>query len=296
MEKEKVVKVDRLSCLVLNAGGTYHPSKDRAEAWATAAVGGPQSPDIAFIQEVPSEDWLDVWRRHGYAVALGHVRGWRVRSAILVRLQPSEWTSLTTQEVPELAYHGEYVVAVRLFGWGPGGADLALLSVHAQPSPTTKEYLDSYPRAESVTRRDGGADARYKKQLFDADVVLETIARQAPNVLACGDLNEARGWDDVHSGHTWGEEFFGRMEEGVLVSGVVQAKQLVEVPLSDSGEEVVTRRAPGHPPLQLDHILTSGSVAPRISDVRVDHAWTQKRNAADGLADHAPIWFRIDRD
>lgn len=122
--------------------------------------------------------------------------------------------------------------------------------------------------------------------------MLETVRRCGPDVLACGDFNEARGWDDVHTGHTWGAEYFGRPDDnGRLVDGAVQSAALVEVPLSADGTEVVTRRAPGHPPLQLDHVLAGRDVAALVRDARVDEDWTGSSPAVSGLADHGPISF-----
>jgi hypothetical protein len=287
-----------LRCLFLNAGGSYHPHKDLAEDWVVRLVSTSHAPDVAFVQEVPSDAWLQRWRDGGYREVLGHKRGWKVRSAVLLRLPRRAWEPLEVGDIAELEYHGEYVAAARLRGWGTAGSDLTLLSLHAQPERTTKAYLECYPDAGNVVRRDGGADPRYRGELFDADVVLETVARQAPNVLACGDLSEARGWDDVpaHAGQTWGREFFGGVVNGEVVEGRVRTKGLVDVALSATGEEVVTRRAPGHPSLQLDHILTSASMTRRIHSVDVDQAWRSGEPSASGLADHAPVRFVLDAE
>ncbi len=117
---------------------------------------------------------------------------------------------LTAADIPELGYHGQYVAAARLVGWGAAG-DLTVFSVHASPSPTSDEYLEHHPDPERLVARDGGAAARCAGQLSDSDVVLGTVIQYGPDVLACGDLNEARGWDTVpgHEGHTWGAEYFG---------------------------------------------------------------------------------------
>ena len=288
-------QADRLDCLVLNAGGTYLANKDEAEAWVERVASDKgRRPDLVFAQEVPSERWLDIWLAHGYRQIRGYARGWKVRSIILTLLPSDTCSELSHVRVPELEYHGEYVAAAELPGWGTGDSALVLFSVHASPNPTTSEYLDRYPQPDRILRRGGGADPRYAGQLFDADVVLETVSRYGPAVLACGDLNEARGWDDEHPGHTWGAEYFGtRDDEGELVGGSVQKRGLVDVPLSDDGSEVITRRAVGHPRLQLDHILTSPQVVGRIENVEVDPDWTAENEAARGLADHAPIRFAL---
>jgi hypothetical protein len=290
-------QTDSLKCLVLNAGGTYIVNKQEAEAWADAVAGDDERrPDLVFVQEIPSDGWLEAWCKQGYRHILGHPRGWKVRSAILTMLPDDQCFELSSEHMPELEYHGEYVAAARLIGWGPDGADLSVLSVHASPNPTTAEYLSHYPGADTILRRDGGDDPRHHGQLFDADVVLETVARYAPAVLACGDLNEARGWDDLpeHAGHTWGADYFGaRNDDGQLAGGSVQARNLFDVPLSADGSEVITRRQQGHPSLQLDHILTSPQLAGQIRGVEVDPNWNSNTETAAGLADHAPIRFTL---
>lgn len=171
-----------------------------------------------------------------------------------------------------------------------------MFSVHASPSPTEASYLLQHPDPSRIRARDGGADVRYAGRCFDSDVVLDTVSRYGPAVLACGDLNEARGWDGLagHEGHTWGEEFFGRPDAtGQLTGGAVQAARLVDVPLGPGRDEVVTRRAPGHPSLQLDHLLAGPGIAERVSAVIVHRAWTDSEATPSGLADHAPIRFTL---
>jgi hypothetical protein len=276
----------------------YHPDKPRAEKWARATATSPGRPVIAFIQEIPSEGWLQQWREAGYRVIVGVERGWKVRSAILTTLPDDACIALGEGDLPELRYHGEYVAAARLKGWSPQG-DLTLLSVHAQPAATTHEYLRHYPDSDAVHRRDGGNDPRWRGQLFDADVVIETISRAGPLVLACGDLNEARGWDDVpgHEGHTWGTELFGSSSgTSPATHGVLHEKGLVDIPLTVTGEEAVTRRAPGHPSLQLDHIVAPRELAQHVRDGSLDKAWTEPvLGVQTGLADHAPIWFTLSK-
>ncbi len=282
---------------MLNAGGSYLEDKGAAEQWAKEAATADDRPDLCFVQEVPSNGWLAQWSSQGYRPILGHVRGWKVRSAILTLLDEQTCVELGADEVPELCYHGEYVAAARLTGWGQD-ADLTILSVHASPSPTSEEYLRHHPEPGRINARNGGADVRYAGQRFDSDVVLDTVSRYGPNVLACGDVNEARGWDAVpgHDGHTWGEDYFGLPDStGQLVGGAVQAAQLVDVPLGLGSEEVVTRRAPGHPPLQLDHLLAGPGIATRISAVSVHPAWSTGDALPPGLADHAPIRFTLSR-
>ena len=82
----------------------------------------------------------------------------------------------------------------------------------------------------------------------------------------------------------------------VLAGGAVQRLNLVTVPLGADGAEVVTRRAPGHPPLQLDHIVTSSELAGRVGDIEVHPAWQNEAPAVAGLADHAPVLFTLRRE
>lgn len=238
---------DSLRCLVLNAGGTYVSDKLAAERWASEAATADDRPDLVFIQEVPSDAWLDRWCEQGYRPVLGHTRGWTVRAAILTRLSERICVALTVAEVPELSHHGEYVAAARMTGLA-AGSDLTVFSVHASPAPTSNEYLEHHPDPSRLHARNGGADTRHAGKLFDSDVILDTVSRYGPDVLACGDLNEARGWDDApgHEGHTWCADYFGRPgAAGQLTGGAVQAAKLVDVPLGEHGREAVTRRAPG---------------------------------------------------
>lgn len=167
--------------------------------------------------------------------------------------------------------------------------DITVLSVHAQPARADESYLAAYPQREDLVARSGGNDRRDGGHLFDADVVLKTIERRGPGVLACGDLNEARGWDGVHDGHTWGAEYFGRPGPHGLVDGRVQQAGLLWVGLGEGTEEVVTRSALGHPSLQLDHVIAGPEVASRITSPRVDGVAQERR-----ISDHAPIWFDLD--
>lgn len=269
-----------LSFLVLNAGGSTHASDD-ALLWArTEAERGH---DVVLVQEVPSDAWLGQWV--GYRVILGCERGWQVRSAILTRLTEDELVRLDHRAVPELQYHGDYVAAAKLVKLG-----ITLFSVHASPNPTEDKYLADHPERDRLRPRSGGHDAKDGGKLFDADVCLDTVSHYGP-VLAAGDWNEARGWDDSHQGHTWGEEFFGTLVEGGLENGRVQTAGLAWVPLSADGSEQVTRVAPNHPPLQLDHVLVSTELAGRVRELARDEAWVTSPGAMPGLADHCPLRF-----
>lgn len=97
-----------LRCLVLNAGGPRWPAKGVGLAWLRDLLAGPDAPELAFVQEVPSREWLDCWTASGYDVALGPDRGWTVHSCLLsvrdVGVHP-----LDEAAHPELAYHGSYV-------------------------------------------------------------------------------------------------------------------------------------------------------------------------------------------
>jgi hypothetical protein len=97
-----------LRCLVLNACGTHHPAKDLAEAWASRTATSTDRPDVVFIQEIPSEAWLQPWRNQKYQVAFGANRGWTTRSALLASSE-LPYVSFTADEMPTLGYHGEYL-------------------------------------------------------------------------------------------------------------------------------------------------------------------------------------------
>ena len=72
----------------------------------------------------------------------------------------------------------------------------------------------------------------------------------------------------------------------------VQTLGLIDA-LSEDGTEVITRRSPGHPSLQLDHIITTPALLNQIRNVAVDPDWTAQSPHAVGLADHAPIRFTL---
>ncbi|MCW2672987.1 MAG: endonuclease/exonuclease/phosphatase family protein [Frankiales bacterium] len=274
--------------MVLNAGGTYLRDKDDAVRWVSDLLSQADGrPDIACIQEVPSDAWLAAWEKEGYRCILGETRGFKVRSAILTVLPEDRLTRLTAADASELPYHGEYVAAARLRN--PDGSSITLMSVHASPRPTTDEYLAHHPDRTRLLPRVGN-DAKFGGMLFDSDVVLDTVGQHAP-VVACGDLNEARGWDELpgKEGQTWGTEFFGSTADG----GRVGEHGLLDVPLSDDGREVVTRRKEGHPALQLDHILVSKDLRANVRNAHVDPAWTAANGEVVGLADHAPLWFEL---
>src|SRR4029077_18173266 len=77
---------------------------------------------------------------------------------------------------------------------------------------------------------------------------------------------------------------------GERVGGLMQRKGIVDVSLGSDAAEVVTRRKPGDPPLQLDRIVTRGGVELLVRDIALDAQWEDPDEAAmAGLADHAPI-------
>jgi endonuclease/exonuclease/phosphatase family metal-dependent hydrolase len=103
-------------------------------------------------------------------------------------------------------------------------------------------------------------------------------------VLAAGDLNEARAWDRLNPGDSWGTE----MVEAIRRAG------LVDVTWRLWGEERRTRFHPTHPPYQLDVVLTTPAVASLINTATVDPAWVDPTDVATrGLSDHAPVWFTL---
>ncbi len=95
--------------------------------WAREAMRT-RRPAVVFAQEV-SEPWLDLWRAR-YNLVLGVPRGWRIRSALLVR-DDLDIAPLGAEDWPSLGYHGDSLAAARwrTRSWG----EVTLVSVHASP-------------------------------------------------------------------------------------------------------------------------------------------------------------------
>jgi hypothetical protein len=164
-------------------------------------------PAIVFAQETFAR-CAETLGAEGYRIAMGVDRGWKVRSALLLR-PDFEFTGLTAVDLANLGYHGSYVAAVR---WHRGGGDVVLASLHASPKPAEPERYGWPPDPGVPEARLGGTDPRWpSQQLWDSDLVLRTVAdlhgKLGLPVLAAGDLNESL--DDDPDGGTWAQEYGG---------------------------------------------------------------------------------------
>lgn len=263
--------------LARGTGGTW--------AWLEEMLGD-QDPAVVFGQELAGRDRLEqLAAQHGYAViwpAVEMSTQWQVVSWVMAKLDLRPRRSTDLRLLDKLRVHGSYAAAAEV-DW-PGFGTVSAISVHASPKPVPPDGLAGYPEAPSP--RDGGTDGRYGGRLFYSDLLLDAVAEAAlrTQVLAAGDLNEARAWDRVNEGHTWGAEFFSR----------VDSRGLVDVTFELWSEERRTRFHATHPEYQLDVVLASPAIARLITDASVDGDWT-----ADNLAsrsDHAPVWFSMEHE
>jgi len=241
----------------------------RGTGTAERAIGWLADPwlrdyELLFLQECPDLELL----ASAFEVVVAETGPtYRCRSAVAVRRD----SGLVATAIPlrTADYHGSYVAAAKIEGLL--SEPVTCLSVHASPTALTAADRASWERIESLpaAREGGGPDAN---TLWDADLVHETLAGLKPRVLAAGDWNEARAWDDLHPGQTWGLEFFERMKEAGLV----------DVPHRDWEGERVTRE-----PYQLDHVFASSDIAKRVHSPEV--VYSPERIPAD----HKPIEFFI---
>ena len=88
-------------------------------------------------------------------------------------------------------------------------------------------------------------------------------------LLAAGDFNEARGWDVLHPGETWGAEYF----KAVGAAGLV-----------DCLHRVWPDEEPTRGEYQLDHVFATTDVASKVKDPLI---------LASSGSDHAPIAFTL---
>ena len=271
--------------VTVNVGGGPGGGRARTEAmtaWALQALHERQ-PAVVFAQEVPSDGWLQVWEDAGYAVTLGHDRGWRIRSALItapgLRIEP-----LTPEDLPNLQYHGNYVAAARCLD--AQGGPVILASVHASPQPADPGKYGWQGQLPSP--RVGGDDRRYAAStLWDSDLLLASLRDLAAGgsaVVAAGDFNEARAFDLDPAGErlgSWGDEYFRRVAE----------YQLKDWLMDRWHEERPTR---AH--LQLDRVITNDAgerLLPGAPEPFVDPAWTVAGTFPAELSDHAPVWFPL---
>jgi hypothetical protein len=268
--------------VTVNLGGEWQEvtRKMGMLAW-TRDVLLARRPAIVFAQETFA-GWAETLGAEGYRIAMGMDRGWKVRSALVLR-RDLEFTGLTVVDLPNLGYHGSYVAAVR---WRRGGGDVALVSLHASPNPAEPENYRWPPDAGFPEARLGGTDPRWpSQQLWDSDLVLRTVAdlhgKLGLPVLAAGDLNESL--DDDPEGGTWAQEYFESAKRQGLVPWLHERW----------ASERATRGV-----LQLDHVLVSRDALPLLSrtgEPEVDQGWADAE-AALTQSDHAPVWFALELD
>jgi endonuclease/exonuclease/phosphatase family metal-dependent hydrolase len=251
----------------LGCGGPHGPDRVMAaHRWAAEvrAAGW----EIVFAQEIPGERWLDEWESH-YEVFVGEGCQHRTRSALLVR-HSIESRPL---ELPTQNYHGSYVAAATAML--PGIGEVALMSVHASPNIVGHSWYELWSRSGVPL-----PDPRPGDDLWDADLVLTSVQRVAGQypVLAAGDWNEARAWDDTHPGAS-GREFFTRVDRARLVDCTWRAW---------AGQERATCRPSTGAELQVDHVFASRRVDYAIAEVAVI-----EDGALAGGSDHLPISFTL---
>ncbi len=250
----------------LGCGGPHGADcREAADSWIDTATG---AHDLIFAQEIPAgDDWTEHWEKAGFRVVLGPAKGWRTRSALIVRSKAVR--GVESVEYPTAEYHGTYLAAAALdLGWVE---PFVVVSVHASPQRVSDDWARSWitcGRELPVGRPSCG--------LWDADLVLATIAELCTRhrfVIAAGDWNEARGWDLTHHGHS-GREFFERVEDAGLVDVTYEQWGRTERSTRDG--------------LQLDRVFATRAVAERIRDAAVTAV------EIVSASDHHPVEFTID--
>lgn len=250
--------------------GVQARRRERAEQHAQMLRA--QEVDLVLAQEIPAIGWIESWRSAGYAVITEEQTPYAVRSAVISR------HTVTPVSLRSAAYHGSYLAAASVeLDCGP----VTLVSVHASPSPLTAEHIASGTALiRGAQQRIGGRTGQW----WDADFVLGTLAdlvSDGHHVLAAGDYNECRRWDETHPGTTWGQQYFENVRQAGLTS-VTSAHWTRERQTylgSDAG-------------YQLDHVLASADVAPLIDDVTLQ-SWEPNDVESGTSPDHAWIGFSI---
>jgi hypothetical protein len=182
----------------LGCGGPHSAERtDAAYLWRDEVIIG-GTYDVLFLQEVPRDRW--VAGIDDYYAIFRWEPAYRPLSILGVRkslgLKPK---LLPGRELSD--YHGSYLAAATI-ELAPVGR-VALVSVHASPT-RAEHYLEKDRYGGRPDGRPTGNGA-----LWDSDVVLETLRRiqRSHPLIAAGDFNEARKWDDHYPG-CWGAEYF----------------------------------------------------------------------------------------
>jgi endonuclease/exonuclease/phosphatase family metal-dependent hydrolase len=265
--------MDQINVIVANLGCGGPCGSERiawARAWTLALVDEPV--DLLFFQEAPRDGFhpsfdetFDVFGPHPDAPVFPP------RSVVAVR-RDAGLDATSFLDVPNADYHGSYLAAARIEH--PRIGSVVCVSVHGSPSRLLESDLARWEGPHPEPRVGGGRNAN---TLWDADYVLDTLARlQAGgySLLACGDLNEARGWDVEHEGETWGSEYFQ----------LVERKGLVDCLYQHWYEERPTRGD-----YQIDHTFASPNVASLVASPEVIPTYARVSDPSD----HKPITFTL---
>ncbi len=248
----------------LGCGGPH--SQARTAAAFEWAVQARSQYDLVFAQEIPGDEWLELWR-DTHIVHAFNTPKYRVRSAILA----NKVLASCDASFPTSDYHDSYVAACNLQLDSIG--TVVCMSVHASPSIVAKSWLEPWRAARLPLPQE-----RASVGLWDADMLLSTVLDVATRipVLIAGDWNEARAWDANHP-HNSGEAFFQRVEVGGLIDCTYSEWQTERATcLPTHGES-----------LQVDHVFATNNVADLISGFEVGAPPAPE-------FDHLPISFAID--
>jgi endonuclease/exonuclease/phosphatase family metal-dependent hydrolase len=251
----------------LGCGGPHGAVRvQAAEEWATSARA--EGFDLVFVQELPSQSWLDGWKSTHHVIATND-KGYKVRSALLIiralECKPFEFATST--------YHDSYVAAATVVRHD--GREVTCLSVHASPSRVSLEW-----RAMWETTRTALPLPRAGEVLWDSDLLLASMVALVPrrSLLIAGDWNEARDWDKTHAGRS-GVEFFEQVEAGGLV----------DCTWARWKEEIATCAPEGRgEALQLDHVFATRDIADRVVEPTVQAVGSPTKGS-----DHSPISFSL---
>lgn len=257
--------------------------KPGVDSWLTPAICS--RPALVFRQEFNKPDVLEpLAEEHGYYIVWPQrlEARWWIASWIMVR---NDLTVTAPDDLTRdlLQPFSSYVAAAHVEL--PGIGATTMVSVHASPNTVTDADLGRWP-ADPPRPRSGGIGVRNAGKLFYSDLIVDALRQMADRhpVLAAGDLNEARSWDEAHPGETWGAEFFG------LVSRV----GLVDVTYGLWGEERRTRYHATQGAYQLDYVLAIPDISAAVVSAEIRAAWLQPDLDVAMVADHSPIWFNLD--
>jgi endonuclease/exonuclease/phosphatase family metal-dependent hydrolase len=228
---------------------------DHLRAWIDGLRG--LDIQVLFLQEMPADtEWRSILDEQGYHLHEGApARPRYCRSGVAVHDSVGESRLVT---LPAQDYHGSYLAAaeVQLDDLGP----VTCVSVHASPTPLAEADIARWTGSEPRRRSGGPADP----PVWDSDYVLTSlaVAAGAGPVLAAGDFNEARLWDDHHAGQ-WGHDYFAFADDAGLRDLTWRAW----------GEERPTLQPRGDgPAYQVDHAFATEAIASRLDSAEIGPA------------------------